>query len=91
MAKERILIVDDEVSMGEFLTLLLSKEGYRVRATTSGRDALEILEGEPCQLMITDLRMPEMNGLDLIREARRRFPELGVIVITAFEIGRAHV
>jgi len=84
MAKEKILIVDDERSMGEFLTLLLSKEGYSARATASGREALEILEGEPCQLMITDLRMPEMSGLELIREARRRFPELGVIVVTAF-------
>jgi two-component system response regulator HydG len=84
MAKEKILIVDDERSMGEFLTLLLSKEGYRARATVSGREALAILDEEPCQLMITDLRMPEMSGLELIREARRRFPELGVVVITAF-------
>ena len=84
MAKEKILIVDDERSMGEFLTLLLSKEGYRARATASGREALAILDDEPCQLMITDLRMPEMSGLELIREARRRFPEMGVVVITAF-------
>jgi len=70
--------------MGEFLTLLLTKEGYRVRATTSGRDALSILEDEPCQLMITDLRMPEMNGLELVAEARKRYPDLGVVVMTAF-------
>jgi DNA-binding NtrC family response regulator len=84
MAKERILIVDDERSMGEFLTLLLSKEGYRTRATTSGREALEILRDEPCQLMISDLRMPEMSGLELIREARAHYPDMEVIVITAF-------
>jgi DNA-binding NtrC family response regulator len=84
MAKERVLIVDDERSMCEFLTLLLTKEGYRVRATTSGREALSILDEEPHQLLVTDLRMPEMNGLDLVREARHRYPELGVVVMTAF-------
>ncbi|HEY3296248.1 MAG TPA: sigma-54 dependent transcriptional regulator [bacterium] len=84
MAKEKILIVDDERSMGEFLTLLLSKDGYRVRATTSGRDALTQLEEESYNMLITDLRMPEMNGIDLVREARHRYPELGVVVMTAF-------
>ncbi len=84
MSKERILIVDDEHSMGEFLTLVLSKEGYRVRAVTSGKLALIVLDEEPYQLMITDLRMPEMSGLDLVAAARRRFPELGVVVMTAF-------
>ena len=84
MSKERILIVDDEASMCEFLTLVLSKEGYRVRAVMSASQALAVLEEEPFQLMVTDLRMPDMNGLELIRETRRRFPELGVVVITAF-------
>lgn len=84
MAKERVLIVDDERSMGEFLTLLLTKEGYKTRATTSGRNALEILDEEPHQLMITDLRMPEMSGLELVKEARLRHPEIGVVVMTAF-------
>ena len=70
--------------MGEFLTLLLGKDGYRVTATTSAREALTLLEEEVYHLLVTDLRMPEMNGLDLVRDARRRYPELGVIVITAF-------
>jgi DNA-binding NtrC family response regulator len=84
MAKEKILVVDDERSMGEFLTLLLSKDGYRVHATTSGRDALAHLEDEVYNMLITDLRMPEMNGIELVREARKRYPELGVVVMTAF-------
>jgi DNA-binding NtrC family response regulator len=84
MAKEKILVVDDERSIGEFLTLLLGKDGYRVRATTTGREGLAVLEEESYQLMITDLRMPEMNGLELVREAKRRYPELEVVVMTAF-------
>jgi DNA-binding NtrC family response regulator len=84
MPKERILIVDDERSMCEFLTLLLSKDGYHARATTQPREGLTLLETEPYHLLITDLRMPEMSGLELVREAKRQHPELGVVVMTAF-------
>ena len=84
MSKERILIVDDEHSMGEFLTLVLSKEGYRTRALTSAKQALNVLDEEPHHLLITDLRMPEMNGLDMVRQAKQRHPDLGVVVMTAF-------
>ncbi len=84
MAKEKILIVDDERSMGEFLTLLLSKHGYQVQATVSGHEALRLLEEDVYHIMITDLRMPEMNGLDLVHEAKKRYPDLGVVVMTAF-------
>jgi DNA-binding NtrC family response regulator len=82
--KEKILIVDDEPSMGQFLTLVLSKDGYRVRAVTSGKDALAVLEEESYQLVVSDLRMPEMDGLELVREAGKRFPETGFVVMTAF-------
>ena len=84
MQKEKILVVDDEPSMGQFLTLVLSKDGYRVRAVTSGRDALSVLEEETHQVVISDLRMPEMDGLELVREVRKRFPETGFVVMTAF-------
>lgn len=84
MAKEKILIVDDETSIGEFLSLVLGKEGYRVRSSTSPVDALTVLEDESYDLLISDLRMPEMHGLEMVREARRRCPEMGVVVMTAF-------
>ncbi|MBI5059427.1 sigma-54-dependent Fis family transcriptional regulator [candidate division KSB1 bacterium] len=84
MAKERILVVDDETSIGEFLTLILTKEGYRVQALTSPVAALARLDEEPFDLVITDLRMPEMSGIELVREVKQRSPEIGAIVITAF-------
>ena len=84
MAKERILIVDDEASIGEFLTLVLTKEGFRVLAMTSPVEALARLEEEPFDLVISDLRMPEMSGIELVREVKQRSPETGAIVITAF-------
>lgn len=84
MGSERILVVDDEESMREFLTILLGKEGYTVRAVEGGKKALEVLAQEKYALLISDLRMPEMTGLELVEIARRRHPQLAVIVITAF-------
>lgn len=84
MRTERILVVDDEESMREFLSVVLSKEGYSVRAVGSGKEALEVLARENFALLISDLRMPEMSGLELVALARKRHPQLAVIVITAF-------
>ncbi|MBU1936133.1 sigma-54 dependent transcriptional regulator [bacterium] len=84
VASERILVVDDEESMREFLAIVLGKEGYTVRTIEGGRKALDILEQESFSLLITDLRMPEMTGLELVEVARRRYPQMMVIVITAF-------
>ncbi|MFH1010917.1 MAG: response regulator, partial [bacterium] len=84
MGTERILVVDDEESMREFLTVVLSKEGYSVHAVGSGKEALEALAQDGFALLISDLRMPEMSGLELVALARKRHPQLAVIVITAF-------
>lgn len=84
MAPNRILVVDDEESMREFLMVVLGKEGYTVRAVGSGSEALEVLAQEPFALLITDLRMPHMTGLELVEVARRKYRQLAVIVITAF-------
>jgi two-component system response regulator HydG len=84
MRKEKILIVDDEANLCEFLTLLLSEEGYEPHAATTAQDALEMLERDYYRLMITDLRMPEIGGLDLLAECRQRYPALEVIVMTAY-------
>ncbi|MBM3324162.1 MAG: sigma-54-dependent Fis family transcriptional regulator [Calditrichaeota bacterium] len=84
MGTERILVVDDEESMREFLNVVLSKEGYSVYAVGSGKEALEALAQDNFALLISDLRMPEMSGLELVALARKRHPQLAVIVITAF-------
>jgi len=84
MEPERILVVDDEESMREFLTVVLRQEAYAVRAVGSGKEALEALAQDACALLITDLRMPEMTGLELVAIARKKYPQLSVVVITAF-------
>lgn len=79
-----LLIVDDELGMRQFLTHLFQREGHDVRAVDNGRDAIELLGQAPADLIISDVRMPDMNGIELLRAARDLFPAVEVIMMTAF-------
>jgi two-component system response regulator PilR (NtrC family) len=79
-----LLIVDDELGMRQFLTHLFQRDGHSVRVAESGRLALEALHQEPVDLIISDIKMPDMNGIDLLRAARELMPEVEVIMMTAF-------
>ncbi len=80
----RVLIVDDEEGMREFLGILLQKEGYGVCTATSAEEALEAMEREKFDLVITDLKMPRMSGIELLNGIKERDPDVGVILITAY-------
>jgi two-component system response regulator GlrR len=77
----RILVVDDELIVLELLAEVLAAEGHTVDMAVSARAALEILERQPVELVISDVRMPEMDGLGLHREIEQRFPALGRLFI----------
>ena len=79
-----ILIVDDEQSMRDFLEILLQKEGYQVVTRGDGASALRCLETNSFDLVITDIRMPGLGGLDLLHSIKGKYPTLPVILITAF-------
>lgn len=79
-----ILVVDDEENTRIALTRLLTHEGYDVRTAANGLEALNSLRSYPADLIITDLNMPEMNGLTFLRELNREYPSSCVIMITAF-------
>jgi len=81
---EKILIVDDEPGMRSLLIRVLEKEGFKAKAASGGDEALEILEIGDWQLVIADIDMPGMNGIDLLKTLRRDMPELPVIMITAY-------
>lgn len=81
---KRILVVDDEENTRIALTRLLSREGYDVRTAANGKEALNSLRHCSAELIITDLNMPEMNGLAFLRELNREYPSSNVIMITAF-------
>src|SRR5258707_11610233 len=79
----RCLVVDDEPRLRRVLIRLLEGEGFVCREAGSGVEALAQLEQEPVPLLISDLRMPEMDGVALLREVTTRWPETAVIVVTA--------
>ena len=79
-----ILVADDERSMREFLEILLTKEGYRVSLAASGEEAFKILENNTFDLLITDIRMQDVDGIDVLKKAKALSPETVVIMISAF-------
>jgi DNA-binding NtrC family response regulator len=82
---ETILIVDDEIDILELLELIITdKTGYRVLTSSNPLEVLEIVRSEKPDLLITDLRMPEVDGLELLVEVQRLDPYLPFIVITAY-------
>jgi DNA-binding NtrC family response regulator len=81
---ESILIVDDEDIIRESLSFVLSKEGFRVREAPNGKVAVDILKEDNIDLVITDLEMPEMKGIELLAHVARFCPETLVVIITAY-------
>lgn len=84
MAKDKILIVDDEPSMREFLEIMLTREGYKVATASDGRDALNMLNKQMYDLIISDIQMPGMGGLELLKNIKDVSPDTEVIMITAY-------
>ncbi len=83
-ARPRILVVDDEASIRDLLSKTLALADYDVDVAPDGREAVERLRMLAYDLLITDLKMPGMDGLGVIREARRLKADLPVIIITGF-------
>ena len=79
-----LLIVDDELGMRQFLTHLLQREGHVVRVAENGHVALAQLQQQAPDLIISDIRMPDMSGVELLRAAKELYPEVEVIMMTAF-------
>lgn len=78
-----IIIVDDEQSLRQVLELVFREESYTVRTAFNGIQALEMLEAEPADVILTDVRMPDMDGIELLRNVRERNPDVGVVLMTA--------
>lgn len=84
MMKQKILVVDDEKSMCDFLEIMLQKEGYEVTSTTSGEKALELLDDNLYSMVLTDVRMPGVDGFEVLRKTKEASPDTVVIMITAY-------
>lgn len=80
----RILVVDDERSMREFMEILLRKDGHEVNCASTGQEAIVQFQNHNFDLLISDIKMPKMDGLDLLREIKDRSPQTAAIMITAY-------
>ena len=83
VSKARILIVDDEEIFVHSLKINLLHQGYSVICASNGREALSLMGKEPVDLVISDLVMPDIDGIQLINESKERYPALPFIVFTA--------
>ena len=81
---EKILVVDDEQSLREVLSIMLKRAGYAVTSVSDGEEAIEQLQKEIFDLVITDLRMPKVDGMEVLRAVKSASPETVVLIITAF-------
>jgi len=79
-----ILIVDDEQSYRQLLGLVFEGDGHAIRTASNGREALALIQTEPADIIISDVKMPDMDGIELLAAVRETQPDLGVVLMTAF-------
>jgi DNA-binding NtrC family response regulator len=81
---ERILLVDDDPGLSEVIVMLLEREGYTVFHAPTRKQGISIVEGRELDLVITDLKLPDGTGLDVVAGVRARRPRLPIIMITSY-------
>ncbi len=79
-----VLVVDDESMLRRLLEKVLKKEGYNVHLAPSAKDALDILRDNTVDIMISDIRMPEMDGFALLKAVKADYPDVGIIMMTGY-------
>ena len=82
---KHVMVIDDERDILTCLEELLTGEGYRVTGVVSGTEALDVLPNDPPDLVMLDLRMPQMSGLELLQAIRRTHPDLPIVVCSALD------
>ncbi len=87
----KILVVDDDQGMREFLEILLVREGYEVSSASGGKEAISLCKKHKFDLAITDLKMPRVDGIDVLKSIKEISPETMVILITAYASGETAV
>lgn len=78
-----ILIIDDEASLRQTMARILLRAGFQVTTVSSGRESFAVLNEQPLDLVYLDIRLPDMNGLEILKTIRSQFPELPIILFTA--------
>ncbi len=84
MSNETILVIDDEISQRDTMAGFIEKLGFNVLVASSGKEGLDIAREELIDLILTDYRMPDKNGLEVLKEAKELNPLIEVVIITAY-------
>ncbi len=82
--KRKVLVVDDEADTCLLLTKVLTKEGHDVSTASDGIEALRVIDREEIDLIITDMKMPNMDGISFLKAAKKALPDVKVIIMTAY-------
>ena len=82
--RPRVLVVDDEPSMRQMLRIVLQRDGYEVVVAHNGTEAIERLESEPFDVLLSDIRMPDLSGVDVLRSAKAINSDIVAFMMTAF-------
>jgi DNA-binding NtrC family response regulator len=85
MSKGKILVIDDEAIVRTSCSRTLSPEGYEVKLSQNGADAMKMLEEESFDLVLTDLKMPDIDGIEVLKMIKQRWPQTEVIVVTGYQ------
>jgi len=85
MSKGKILVIDDEGIVRTSCSRALSPEGYEVASAKNGSEGLKLLEGGKFDIVLTDLKMPDMDGIEILRKVKEKWPETEVIIITGYQ------
>ena len=85
MSKGRILVVDDEDIVRTSCSRTLSPEGYEIRLARNGVEGLKMASEERFDLVLTDLKMPDMDGIEVLRIIKEKWPETAVIIVTGYQ------
>lgn len=83
-AIRQILIIDDEQMLCESLKDILQEEGYNVRTAANALSGLSEIERDPPDLIISDIRLPDINGLELLKRVKQEYPNVEIIIMTAY-------
>ncbi len=82
MSKKKVLLVDDESDLVDTLAERLEIRGFSTRVSYDGESALSLLQSETLDMMVLDLRMPGIDGVEVLREVNRNYPHIAVVVLT---------
>ena len=84
MIDYNILVIDDEAAQRDILTGYLKKKGYQIFAASSGKEGIEITKNEPVDIILSDFKMPELNGIEVLEQVKKMNPEISFVIVTAY-------